>query len=77
MKPVEQRMEQLERDRRAVTVGTAVTTVATIAFFLAPEVVDTVATTRSPPVDLLRWWGGATDGGVTGWLASEQGRDSL
>ena len=73
MKPVEQRMEQLERDRRAVTVGTVVTTVATIAFFLAPEVVDAVATTRSLPVDLLRWWGGATGGGVAGWLASEQG----
>jgi hypothetical protein len=73
MKPVEQRIEQLERDRRAVTVGTAVTTVATIAFFVAPEVVDAVATSRSLPVDLLRWGGGATGGGVAGWLASEQG----
>jgi len=77
MKPVEQRIEQLERDRRAVTVGMAVTTVATIAFFLAPEIVDAVTTTRSLPVDLLRWWGGVTGGGVAGWLTSEQGSGAV
>lgn len=69
-------MEQLERDRRALIVGTAVTAVATIAFFLASEVADAVVT-DTIPVDLLRWWGGVVGGGVAGWLTSESGSGTI
>lgn len=70
---IDERMASLQRDRRAVFVGIAVTAVATLGLFVLPEALARMFETESVPVTYVRWWGGVVGGAVAGWLTSEDG----
>lgn len=85
----EELRRRLVQDRRAVAVGTAVTVVATLTFFLLPDVLPAEAFKNwfaertgtwlmaENPFTPIRLVGGAIGGGVAGWLTSNYGSGAM
>jgi len=80
--------ESHERDRRAVYVGTAVTAVATLVFFVLPDYFPvegfrrwyfglTGTVLRGNPLVPLRLCSGLVGGAVAGWLTSDLGSGAV
>lgn len=69
---VEERVASLASDKQAVYLGTVVTAVGTVLFFVLPEIVTRTTQVEVPLLTYLRWWGGTVGGAVAGWRTSDQ-----
>ena len=74
---IDERVASLKRDRWAVYIGTAITTISILIFFVSPEVLTRITELNTAPLAHLRWWGGFTGGVITGWFTSEHGSGLL
>lgn len=85
----EELRRRLVQDRRAIVIGTAVTVVATLSFFLLADVLPIelfkdwfeettgIWLMAENPFTPLRFVGGVIGGGVAGWLTSNYGSGAV